>query len=84
MSLLNLARKEGEFSMYNFRTDLALERKDIYQKANKLNEIEGVECEESKIDENIRISKVKIRNKNGEDALGKAIGNYITIDVKNL
>ena len=70
--------------MYNFRTDLALERKDIYQKANKLNEIDGVECEESKIDENIKISKVKITNKNGEEALGKAIGNYITIDVKNL
>ena len=24
--------------MYNFRTDLALERRDIYQKQNKLNE----------------------------------------------
>ena len=70
--------------MYNFRTDLALERKDIYQKANKLNEIDGVECEESKIDENIKISKVKITNKNGEEALGKAIGNYITIDCKKV
>ena len=29
--------------MYNFRTDLALERRDIYQKANKLNQIDGVE-----------------------------------------
>ena len=29
--------------MYNFRTDLALERRDIYKKVNKLNEIDGVE-----------------------------------------
>ena len=29
--------------MYNFRTDLALERRDIYQKANNLNKIDGVE-----------------------------------------
>lgn len=70
--------------MYNFRTDLALERKDIYQKANKLNEIDGVECTEEKIDDNIKVSKVEIVNKNGEEALGKAMGNYITIDVKKL
>ena len=70
--------------IYNFRKDLALERKDIYQKANKLNEIDGVECTEEKIDDNIKVSKVKIVNKNGEEALGKAMGNYITIDVKKL
>ena len=30
--------------MYNFRTDLASERRDIYKKANKLeNEIDGIE-----------------------------------------
>ena len=29
--------------MYNFRTDLALERRDIYQKVNQLNEIDGIE-----------------------------------------
>ena len=28
--------------MYNFRTDLALERRDIYKKVNKLNEIDGI------------------------------------------
>ena len=43
--------------MYNFRTDLALERKDIYQKANKLNEIDGVESTEEIINELIKISK---------------------------
>ena len=36
--------------MYNFRTDLALERRDIYQKINKLNEIDGVKSAEDEID----------------------------------
>ena len=70
--------------MYNFRTDLALERRDIYKKVNKLNEIDGVESTEEEINEKIKLSKVKITNKNGEEAIGKPIGNYITIDVKGL
>ena len=70
--------------MYNFRTDLALERRDIYKKVNKLNEIDGVESIEEEINEKIKLSKVKITNKNGEEAIGKPIGNYITIDVKGL
>ena len=70
--------------MYNFRTDLALERRDIYQRVNKLQQIEGVESTEENINENIKVSRVKITNQNGEQALGKPIGNYITIDVKKL
>ena len=68
--------------MYNFRTDLALERRDIYKKINKLNEIDGVESNEKNINDKIKISKVKITNKNGENAIGKPIGNYITIGLK--
>lgn len=71
--------------MYNFRTDLALERRDIYKKANKIdNEIDGIETEEETVDENIKTSRVKILNDNGAEALGKPIGNYITIDIKKL
>ena len=71
--------------MYNFRTDLASERRDIYKKAsNKQGEIDGIESEKEEIDENIKVEKVKIINENGEKAIGKPQGNYITIDVKNL
>ena len=70
--------------MYNFRTDLALERRDIYQKANKLNQIDGVESTEEEINDNIKVSRVKITNSKGEEALGKPIGIYVTIDVKKL
>lgn len=71
--------------MYNFRTDLALERRELYRKANKIeNEIDGVETEEEDIGENIKVSRVKVVNKNGEEALAKPIGDYITIDIKKL
>lgn len=70
--------------MYNFRTDLALERRDIYQKINKLQQIDGIESTEEQINDNIKVSRVKITNQKGEQAIGKPIGNYITIDVKKL
>jgi len=49
--------------MYNFRTDMALERKEIYRKANKLeNEVEGIETEEEKSGDDIVTTRVKVLN----------------------
>ena len=70
--------------MLNFRTDLALERKDIYQKANNLEEINGIEAKSEEINKNIKVERVKITNAEGQQAIGKPIGNYITIDIKKL
>lgn len=71
--------------MIDFRTDLADERRDMYRKANKLeDEIPGIETENFEVGKNIKTSKVKILNEEGESALGKPKGMYITIDVKNL
>ena len=70
--------------MYNFRTDLALERKDVYQKANKLKQVNGVSSTEENIDNNIKVSRVMIETEEGEQALGKPKGNYVTIDIKKL
>ena len=68
----------------DFRTDMAVERRDLYRKANNIeNEIDGVECEEEEI-EDIRITRVNVTNENGEEALQKPIGSYITIDVKKI
>ena len=76
--------RNGIFLMYNFRTDLALERRDLYKKANN-NEKDnnGRETEEEKVNDDITISRVKVTNEKGEEAIGKPIGSYITIDVKN-
>lgn len=67
-----------------FRTDMAVERRDLYKNANKLeNEIDGIECEEEKKGD-ITITRVKITNENGEKALEKKQGSYITIDIKKI
>ena len=67
-----------------FRTDMAVERRDLYKNANKLeDEINGIECEEEKVNDTT-ITRVKITNSEGERALDKRIGNYITIDVKKV
>lgn len=71
--------------MINFRTDLALERRDLYKKANNIaNEVEGIETQEENIGEDIKITRVKVLNDNGEKAIGKKKGSYITLDIKNL
>ena len=71
--------------MYNFRTDLASERRDIYQKANNVEgQINGVESEQEEIDENLRVERVKITNEEGEKAIGKPVGTYVTVDIKGL
>ena len=71
--------------MYNFRTDLALERRDVFKKANKIEgDIPGIESEEKKVSDTIRVEKVKVTNSEGANAIQKPIGNYITIDVKKM
>ena len=71
--------------MFNFRTDLADERRELYKNINKLeNEIEGIETESKNLTEEIAVSKVKITNENGANAIGKPIGTYTTIDIKKL
>lgn len=70
--------------MFNFNTDMADERRDIFKKANNLEEIQGIETENIDEGENIKINRVKILDKQGEEAIGKPIGTYITIDIKKL
>lgn len=69
---------------FNFRTDLADERNNLYKKINNLQEIEGIELTESRIDDNISKTKVNIINETGEKAIGKPKGTYVTIDLNNL
>ena len=58
--------------MINFRTDLALERRDIYRKANNISEeVDGIEIQEEQINENIKVTRVKVLNENGEQSIRK-------------
>ncbi len=70
--------------MYNFRTDLAVERSNIYKKVNNLENIDGIETEEKEVNDKIKVTRVKITNENGEQAIGKPKGVYVTIDLSKL
>lgn len=66
---------------YEIRTDLALENREIYRLAQKIeNEIPGIETEVNDSDSDMLVTKVKILTNEGAEALGKPIGNYITIE----
>lgn len=70
--------------MYNFRTDLADERTDIFKKNNNISDnIDGIETN-IKEEGNIKITEVKVTNENGANSIGKPVGSYITIDIKKL
>ncbi|MCX7746744.1 MAG: GPR endopeptidase [Clostridia bacterium] len=72
----------------NIRTDLALEAQELFtqQSQGKVTESHsppGVEVENAGNDE-IKITRVKITSPTGEAALGKPMGNYITIETPGL
>lgn len=65
--------------MYNVRTDLAIEARDMY-KSRFNREIDGVIVEE-KTQDDINITKVDVISEDGAIKIGKPMGTYITIDM---
>ena len=70
--------------MRNIRTDLALEAKELWQEnADEQSSLAGVIARE----ENIlghKVHRVEIINEEGEKALGKPCGNYITVELNGV
>lgn len=63
---------------------MAVERREVFKVANNLKqEIDGIETEEESINDT-KITRVLITNKNGERALRRKKGTYITIDAKKI
>jgi len=60
----------------NFRTDLAVERREIIEEA----EPEGIKSETFETN-GAKITRIEVINEKGEKALGKPIGKYITVEV---
>ena len=58
------------------RTDLALERREMIGDTVP----DGVDFDEQ-IEDGVKLTRIKITNENGAKALGKPIGNYITVEV---
>ena len=65
----------------NIRTDLALEAHEISQRTAK--QINGVILHECKKG-NLKISRLEVINDEGAKIIGKAQGNYITIEAPNI
>ncbi len=59
----------------NFRTDLAVEKMEAVG-----SEMQGVISDESSFG-NVKISRIQVLDERGEEAIGRPIGNYITVEV---
>ncbi|PHO08362.1 GPR endopeptidase [Thermoanaerobacterium thermosaccharolyticum] len=68
--------------MFSIRTDLAVEARELY-KDGHAGEIPGVSIDE-KEEDGIKVVKVSILNDEGAKAMGKPIGDYITIEAPDL
>lgn len=68
--------------MFDVRTDLAVEAREMYVKSNK-RECDGVEIEERE-ENDIKISIVNVLNERGEKNIGKPKGTYVTMDMPKL
>ena len=67
--------------MFVKRTDLALEAKEIWQEsAKQTTQLSGVKARNSR-QEGYLITRVDILDRTGEQALGKPMGSYLTVDL---
>lgn len=65
--------------MKSVRTDLAVEAREIYEQENK-RAISGVDIQEY-IENDMKVTSVKVVNEEGERNIGKPVGEYITIEM---
>jgi len=66
----------------DFRTDMADERVDVYKRVHNLSEINGIKVENSS-ENGVVTTIVDVLNENGENAVKKKQGKYITIEIKD-
>lgn len=70
--------------MLQRRTDLAVEAKQIWEESAQENtQLQGVEAHES-TREGFGVTMVRILDSRGEQALGKPVGHYVTVDLTGL
>lgn len=68
-----------------YRTDLAIENMEMYEEEQgSIGDIDGVEMEKIQYGEDIRVTRIEIKNLKGEAILQKPMGNYITIEIDGL
>ncbi|MBQ9625013.1 MAG: GPR endopeptidase [Clostridia bacterium] len=63
----------------SIRTDLAFEMRDYFKET-----IEGVSHSKRTIDKDITVTNTEITTREGSERLGKPVGNYTAIEIKNM
>lgn len=67
----------------DFRTDMADERVDTYKRVHNLSEVDGIEVV-SNTKDGVITTTVNVLNENGERAVSKKIGKYVTMEVTEI
>ncbi|MCL6602502.1 MAG: GPR endopeptidase [Paenibacillus sp.] len=73
---------ELDLQLYSVRTDLALEAKELAEGPQR-NPIPGVNEEVQEAD-GIKVTRLQVSNEMGSRAIGRTIGNYVTLEVPAL
>ncbi|HHX78095.1 MAG TPA: GPR endopeptidase, partial [Firmicutes bacterium] len=73
---------QGETINSRMRTDLAIEAREMLLKEPQ-EEIQGVELD-SKEEEGVKISRVRIKTPEAAERMGKKMGNYVTLEAPGL
>lgn len=69
----------------NYRTDLAIERKEIIdEEAGENVEIKGIRMDKTDYGEDVIATRINILDDAGADKLGKPVGTYITIEATGI
>lgn len=74
---------ELDLSMYSVRTDLAVDSKEMAKGLLGNRPIPGVE-EQVEEDAGIKITRLSVGTEEGSRTLGRALGNYVTLEVPGL
>ncbi|RIX54191.1 GPR endopeptidase [Paenibacillus nanensis] len=74
--------KELDLELYNVRTDLALEAKELAERPG-MGAIPGI-LSDTTDEDGIKVTVLQVQNEQGSQAIGKMIGHYVTIEVPGL
>ena len=66
----------------NYRTDLAIENQQLLEERRQ--KATGYRKKQRQIDEDISVTEIAILDEAGENAFGKPVGNYVTIEVEGI